>query len=282
MNATAEYFVPPPSRWPIVGAAGLLLLALGAAAWLNAAVAGPYLLGAGAAVLAYVLTGWFGIVISEGRRGLYDDQVEGSLRTGMAWFIYSEVIVFGALFATLFYLRLISIPDLASGDTHALLWPAFKAGWPASGPDIAGSVPAMKASGIPTINTLMLLTSGVMITLAHVALKKGRRGRLIAFLLATILIGILFLRNQASEYYHAYTALHLTLATGAYGATFYTLTGLHGLHVAIGTSVLIVMLARIVRGDFTPKHHVGFLAATWYWHFVGVVWLILFVLVYWL
>jgi cytochrome c oxidase subunit 3 len=282
MNATAEYFVPPPSPWPIVGATGLRLLALGAAAWLTAAVAGPYVLGAGAAVLACVLIGWFGSVIGEGRRGLYDDQVERSLRSGMAWFIYSEVIVFGALFATLFYLRLISVPDLASGDTHALLWPTFKAGWPASGPDITGSVPIMKPSGVPAINTLMLLTSGVMIALAHAALKKGHRGRLIAFLLATIVIGILFLRNQASEYYHAYTALHLTLATGAYGATFYTLTGLHGLHVAIGTSVLMVMLGRILRGDFTPKHHVGFLAATWYWHFVGVVWLILFVLVYWL
>jgi cytochrome c oxidase subunit 3 len=280
MSVTAEYFVPPPSRRPIVGATGLLFVALGAAAWLNEAPAGPYALGAGALVLAYVLVGWFTSVINEGRRGLYDDQVEASFRTGMAWLIFSEVVVFGALFATLFYLRLVSIPDLASGETHTLLWPAFKAGWPASGPDIVGPVSAMKASGVPTINTLMLLTSGVMITLAHAALKKGHRGRLMAFLLATIIIGVLFLRNQASEYYHAYTALHLTLTTGAYGATFFILTGLHGLHVAIGTAFLIVMLERILRGDFTPKHHVGFLLATWYWHFVGVVWLILFVLVY--
>jgi cytochrome c oxidase subunit III len=74
--------------------------------------------------------------------------------------------------------------------------------------------------------------------------------------------------------------MNLTLAAGAYGATFFILTGLHGLHVAIGSAFLLVMLVRILRGDFTAKHQVGFLAATWYWHFVGVVWLILFVVVY--
>jgi len=280
MNATAEHFVPASSPWPIVSAAGLLLVTFGAAAWLNAAAAGPYLFAAGAAVLAFVSVGWFRSDINEGRGGLYDDQVEGSLRSGMAWFIFSEVVVFGALFAALFYLRWIAIPDLASGDTHAMLWPAFKGGWPASGPDIAGPVPTMQASGIPLLNTIMLLASGVMVTLAHAALKKGHRGRVIALLLATVVIGILFLRNQAHEYYHAWTDLHLTLATGAYGATFFALTGLHGVHVAIGTAFMIVMLERVLRGDFTPKHDVGFVAATWYWHFVGVVWLILFVVVY--
>ena len=281
MNApAAEYFVPSPTRWPILAAAGLLILAFGAAAWVNAATAGPYVLAVGAVVVAYVAVGWFGDLIREGRRGLYDDQVEGALRTGMAWFIYSEVVVFGALFGTLFYLRMVSVPGLASGDTHALLRPAFKGGWPVGGPDITGAITAMKASGLPAINTLMLLASGGMVTLAHAALKKGQRGRVIAFLLATIVIGILFLRNQVHEYSHAYTALHLTLASGAYGATFFTITGLHGLHVAIGTGFMVVMLERMLRGDFTAKHDVGFVAATWYWHFVGVVWLIVFVLVY--
>lgn len=280
MNATVEYFVPAPARWPIVGAGALLLMAFGAASWLNDAVAGPYVLDAGAAVLLVVAVGWFGSVIREGRHGLYDDQVERALRTGMAWFIFSEVMVFGALFGALFYLRLIAVPGLTSGDTHALLWPAFKGGWPATGPEIATPISPMRASGIPLINTLILLASGVMVTFAHAALKKGHRGRVMALLLATIVVGILFLRNQAAEYHHAYTALHLTLASGAYGETFFALTGLHGLHVAIGTAFMIVILGRILLGDFTPKHHIGLLLATWYWHFVGVVWLILFVLVY--
>lgn len=282
MSAQTQYFLPAPSRWPIVGSMALLLMAFGAAAWLNSADVGPYVLGAGLIVLLYVLFGWFSALIGEGRSGAYDDQVEGSLRSGMAWFIFSEIVVFAALFATLFYLRWVSIPGLASGDTHSILWPDFKGGWPASGPEIAGSFTAMTALGVPTINTAILLTSGVSITLANAALNQGHRGRLIAFVLTTIVLGLLFLRNQAGEYHHAYTALNLTLATGAYGATFFLLTGLHGLHVAIGSGFLAVMLERILRGDFTPRHHVGFLAATWYWHFVGVVWLILYVVVYWL
>jgi cytochrome c oxidase subunit 3 len=277
-----EYFVPPPARWPIIGALALLLMAFGAAGWINDAGHGPYILVAGTVILACVLVGWFSDVIGEGRHGLYDDQVEAAFRTGMAWFIGSEVVVFAVLFAALFYFRMISIPGLASGDTHSLLWPGFKAGWPSTGPGIATPFTAMAAAGVPTMNTLMLLTSGGMITLAHYALNRGRRSLLAVFVLATIVLGILFLRNQALEYHHAYTALHVTLATGVYGATFFVLTGLHGVHVAIGTAFLIVMLERIIRGDFTAKHHLGFLAATWYWHFVGVVWLILFVLVYWL
>ena len=277
-----EYFVPPPARWPIVGALAFLLMAFGAVGWINGAGTGPYVLIAGVVILARVMVGWFSDVIGEGRHGLYDDQVERSFRTGMAWFIGSEVVVFGVLFAALFYFRIISIPGLASGETHALLWPEFKAGWPSVGPGIDMPLTAMQASGVPTINTLILLTSGIMITLAHHALNRGRRRLLAAFVLATIVLGMVFLKNQAVEYHHAYTALHVTLATGVYGATFFVLTGLHGVHVAIGTAFLIVMLERIIRGDFSAKHHLGFLAATWYWHFVGVVWLILFVLVYWL
>jgi cytochrome c oxidase subunit III len=282
MNATEIYFLPQPARWPIVGSAALLLMASGAAIWLNQGTVGPYVLTAGVAVLVYVLFGWFGAVVSESRRGLHDDQVEASFRIGTAWFIFSEVMVFAVLFAALFYIRMISVPGLASGDTHAMLWPGFKGAWPASGPGIKGTFSAMRAWGIPTLNTAVLLTSGVTVTLAHAALNKAHRGRLAALLLVTIVLGLSFLRMQVSEYHHAYTALNLTLATGAYGATFFVLTGLHGVHVAIGSGFLIVMLARILRGDFTAKHHFAFLAATWYWHFVGVLWLILFVVVYWL
>jgi|ERR1700722_1873802 cytochrome c oxidase subunit III len=282
MSQPAQYFLPPPSQWPIVASMALLLMVSGAAVWLNGGGAGPYVLGIGAVFILYVLFGWFGSLIGEGRRGLYDDQVEGSIRTGMAWFIFSEVAVFAALFAALFYVRVISVPGLASGDTHTFLWPEFHGGWPASGPTIDGSFTPMRPWPIPTINTLLLLTSGLLVTLAHSALEAGHRWRLVALLSATIFLGLLFLSMQATEYHHAYTSLHLTLASGAYGATFFVLTGLHGLHVAIGSIFLMVTLTRVVRGDFTAKHHLGFQAATWYWHFVGVVWLILYVLVYWL
>jgi len=276
------YFVPQPALWPIVAAAALLFMASGGALWLNAGARGPWILAAGGAILAVVLFGWFGTLIIEGRRGAYNDQVERSFRVGMAWFIFSEVVVFATLFAALFYTRLVSVPDLASGETEALLWPGFKAGWPASGPGVEATFSAMKALGIPALNTIMLLSSGAAVTLADRALNRGQRGRLIALLAYTIVVGVLFLRNQASEYHNAYTALHLTLASGAYGQTFFILTGLHGLHVAIGTAFMTVMLGRSVRGDFTAKDHLALQAATWYWHFVGIVWLILYVLVYWL
>jgi cytochrome c oxidase subunit 3 len=276
----SRYFDPLPALWPILIAGALLLMAFGAAAWLNGANAGRFPFALGLASLGGILFSWFAALISEGRGGLYSDQVEGSIRGGMAWFIGSEVVAFGTLIAALFYERFIAVPGLASGDTHMLLWPAFTGGWPASGPLIEGSFTAMKPWVIPTLNTAVLLSSAVAITLANVALNRGYRARLIILVLATIVLGMLFLRMQASEYYHAYTALNLTLATGVYGATFFVLTGLHGLHVAIGTAFLIVMLARILRGDFTAAHHSGFQVATWYWHFVGAVWLIVFIVVY--
>jgi len=282
MSAIDHYFVPPPSRWPIVGAIAALLVTVGAAGWINAAAAGRYVLLAGVAVLAYVVIGWFGAVIGEGRSGVYNDQVERAFRVGMAWFIFSEVVIFAILFWALLYTRFFVENDLAAGDTKALLWPSFSGGWPTSGPGITDTFTAMSGKGIPLLNTLMLLASGGAVTLADSALEKGRRGLLILCLVVTVCLGMLFLRNQASEYHHAYTALHLTLATGAYGATFFVLTGLHGVHVAIGSLFLLVMLARVLHGDFTAKDHLAFQAATWYWHFVGVVWLILFVIVYWL
>ena len=195
---------------------------------------------------------------------MYDDQAERSLRLGMAWFIFSEVIVFGALFAALFYTREISVPDLASGGgSHALLWPGFKGGWPASGPAIEGPLAAMKALGIPALNTIMLLASGVAVTLALVALNRGHRGRLIALLTLTILVGVLFLRNRGFRIPQRIYGLHLTLRSGAYGQTFFILTGLHGVHVAIGTAFMLVILGRILRGDFSAKDHLAFQVATW-------------------
>ena len=280
MTEPEHYFVPEPVSWPLMSAAALLLMAFGAAAWLNEGAAGPYILVLGLLVLVAMVFSWFRGLISEGRSGLYDAQVEAAIRGGMAWFIFSEILVFGALFAALFYERFIAVPGLASGDTHTFLWPAFHGGWPASGPSIAGTFTAMKPWSIPALNTLMLLSSGIAISLANVALNRSRRGLMIGLVLTTVVLGLLFLRLQASEYYHAYTALNLSLATGAYGGTFFILTGLHGLHVAIGTAFMIVTLQRMVRGDFTAKHHLGFQAATWDWHFVGIVWLILFVLVY--
>jgi cytochrome c oxidase subunit 3 len=200
----------------------------------------------------------------------------------MSWFIFSEVMFFAAFFGALFYMRVLSVPGLSTGPTGELLWPDFKAQWPATGPGIEETFSPMGAFGIPAINTLLLLSSGVTVTFAHWALKKNNRGALSLWLLATIVLGVVFLALQGYEYYHAYHELNLTLGMGAYGATFFMLTGFHGFHVTIGTIMLIVILFRCLAGHFKPEHHFGFEAVSWYWHFVDVVWLLLFVLVYWL
>jgi cytochrome c oxidase subunit 3 len=279
--AVRAYYLPQPSRWPIIGACALLLTTSGAATWLNRGAVGPYILAAGTALLIYMLFGWFGTVIRESEAGLYNKQVDVSYRWAMAWFIFSETMFFAAFFGALFYLRWHAIPDLASGDTSQL-WPGFKGGWPATGPGIEGTLTPMHPTGIPLVNTVLLLTSAATLLWAHRGLQKGARGQLKLGLFLTVALGLVFLVLQFSEHYRAWTELGLTLGSGAYGATFFMLTGFHGLHVAIGATVLSVILARSMRGDFTPDDQFAFQAASWYWQFVDVIWLLMYALVYWL
>jgi cytochrome c oxidase subunit 3 len=277
------YYLPQPSHWPLVGSAALVLMALGAVLLMNeAAGAGTIVLLAGVAVLIYMMVGWFGTVIRESESGKFNKQVDLSFRWGMSWFIFSEVMFFAAFFGALFYMRILSVPWLSQADTGQLLWPGFGSQWPAAGPGLKDPFTPMGAWGIPAINTLILLSSGVTVTIAHWALKKNNRGMLSLFLFFTFALGMLFLGLQAYEYGHAYHELNLTLKTGAYGATFFMLTGFHGFHVTIGTIMLIVVWLRVLRGHFTPDHHFAFEGVSWYWHFVDVVWLGLFIFVYWL
>jgi cytochrome c oxidase subunit 3 len=286
------YYLPAPSGWPIVGSFALLLFAGGMVLWANS-MPGSWLVLAGLAVLFYMMFGWFGTVIAESESGKYNAQVDRSFRWGMSWFIFSEVMFFAAFFGALFYARVLSVPWLGEGDNQAILWEGFKAVWPTAGPMGAkaiapmaeagpGQFAPMAALGVPAINTLILLTSGVTVTLAHWGLKKNNRGQLIFWLALTVALGATFLYLQSTEYHEAYTKMGLTLGAGVYGATFFMLTGFHGLHVTIGTIMLLVILLRSIKGHFKPDHHFAFEAVSWYWHFVDVVWLGLFVFVYWL
>ena len=281
LSQSARYYIPEPSRWPIFGSFALLSMALGAASWFNGAGWGKYLVFAGLLVLFYMLAGWFSSVAHESEGGMYNKQVDTSFRWAMSWFIFSEVMFFAAFFGALFYMRVLSVPDLGSLESQALIWPGFKPDWPVSGPGIREQFTPMGAWGIPAINTLILLTSGVTITIAHWGLLKNNRAQLIWGLVATVGLGMLFLTLQIYEYAHAYGELNLKLSMGAYGTTFYMLTGFHGFHVTVGTIMLIVVLFRSVAGHFTPEHHFGFEGVAWYWHFVDVVWLMLFIFVYW-
>lgn len=284
-SSDTHYYVPHGTHWPIFGSIGLFLLVGGAALWMNSADAGPYVLALGVAVTIGMLTGWFGEVINENQAGLYNAQVDRSFRYGMSWFIFSEVMFFGVFFGALFYARALIVPWLAGEGnnffTNALLWPSFESTWPTAGP-ANEPVEKMGAWGIPAINTAILLLSGVTITIAHHALRANHRQQVIIWLAATFLLGFLFIGLQAEEYIHAYTELGLRLDTGIYGATFFLLTGFHGLHVTLGAIMLLVVWLRVVRGHFTPDSHFAFEGVAWYWHFVDVVWLGLFFFVYWL
>ena len=281
-GAKPYYFVPQPSYWPLVGSCALFLLGMGAALWMNSIAAGPWVLLAGFAVLLTMLFGWFGTVIGESEQRLYNKKVDMSFRWSMGWFIFSEVMFFAAFFGALFYVRTLSVPDLGSPTSKQLLWPDFVASWPTDGPYFNEQFTPMGAIGIPLLNTIILLTSGFTLTVAHHALKTGHRAQLKLWLFATIALGFTFLGFQAFEYFHAYHELNLKLSTGVYGSTFFMLTGFHGAHVTIGAIMLSVMLGRAIAGHFDKEHHFAFEAAAWYWHFVDVVWLLLFVLVYWL
>jgi len=275
------YYLPAPSHWPVVGSLALLMLALGATLAIHEMTGGGFLLGAGAATLAAMLLGWFGRVIHESQGGLHDAQVERSFRWGMVWFIFSEVMFFAAFFGALLYAHVVSVPGLASGDS-ALLWPGYSGGWPTAGPGLKAVFTPMAAWGIPALNTLILLSSGATVTWAHWGLKRGRQWQLKAGLALTVVLGMVFIALQAHEYSEAYRHMGLTLGAGIYGATFFMLTGFHGLHVTLGTLMLMVILGRGLAGHFTPERHFAFEAVSWYWHFVDVVWLLLFVFVYWL
>lgn len=269
------YYLPPPSRWPIVGSVALLTLATGFILYLAKSAAGPWIMLAGCLILARMLFGWFGNVVQESNAGRFDGQVDRSFRWGMVWFIFSEVMFFAGFFGALFYIRNIAVPGLADAD---LIWPGYPGGWPTAGPGLKESFSPMPAWGIPALNTVILLSSGATVTWAHWGLLAGRRWQIKLGLALTILLGAIFLVLQAYEYIHA----EFTIRTGVYGATFFMLTGFHGVHVTLGALMLVVILGRVFAGHFTPRQHFAFEAVSWYWHFVNVVWLMLFVFVYWL
>lgn len=269
------YFVPGPSRHPITASFGLLLTAGGAAGWVNGQTWGPYLCGLGLLWFLFVLKSWFGEAINESETGKYGKNIDLSFRWSMGWFIFSEVMFFAAFFGALFYARNIAMPWL--GDlNNKILWPDFAAVWPNLGP--AGVVESFQTMGpwpIPTINTALLLMSGVTLTWAHHALLANKRSQLIQGLVLTILLGAVFMCFQVYEYHHAYSELNLKLTSGIYGSTFFLLTGFHGFHVTLGAIMLTVVLVRVLKGQLTPDHHFAFEGAAWYWHFVDVVWLFL-------
>lgn len=282
-----RYFVPAPSAWPFMLTVGLVSLVVGVSSYLEDKTFGSVPTIAGIVIAIFMIYRWFAGVINESESGLYGAQVDRTYRWSMAWFIFSEVMFFAAFFGALFYARELSLPWLAGAgekiETNAQLWAGFESVWPSNGPaEMGGAFETIPAFGIPLVNTLLLLTSGVTLTLAHHALKEQHRTACILWMWATVALGAVFLFFQVEEYMHAYGDLNLTLESGIYGSTFFMLTGFHGMHVTLGALMLFVITLRIMKGHFKPESHFGFEAVAWYWHFVDVVWIGLFIVVYWL
>ncbi len=281
MSTNSTYYIPHKATWPVIGTVGLMTMLAGFANYLNGSSIGQPLMIVGLSIFIAMLVGWFTLQAKESESGMYNHEVGISYRHGMMWFIFSEIVFFAVFFGTLWYTRNLSVPWLGEGATKELLWPAFDAVWPTNGPGkVGGEFEPMGAWGLPFINTLLLLSSGVTCTWAHHGLLAKNRDQLIKGLLATVALGFLFVCFQAIEYHEAYTEMGLTLGSGVYGSTFFMLTGFHGFHVCVGAIILSVVLFRSTKGHFSPENHFAFEAAAWYWHFVDVVWLGLFIFVY--
>ena len=286
-TATDGYYIPHEARWPIVGSVGLFVTFMGLGSWLNGSGTGEVFFYVGLAIMVFMLFGWFSTVVAESVNGTYNGQVDTSFRMCMAWFIFSEVMFFGAFFGALLYARQFSGPwlgGLGAGGadvTNAVLWAGHDYVWPSDGPaNVGGGFQPMGWFGLPLINTLLLLTSGFTCTVAHHAIKDGDREKMVRWLAATVALGFIFVFCQGFEYYEAYAHLGLKMSSGIYGSTFFMLTGFHGFHVCMGAIMLAVVMLRGMKGHFSAENHFAFEAAAWYWHFVDVVWLGLFVFVY--
>lgn len=287
----SESHIIENSWWPIIGSVALFFLAIGIVQWVHKSILGPILFFIGALIFAYMLFGWFSAVVKESQAGWYDDpQIVRSFRWGMFWFIFTEVAFFGSFFFAFFYARLVSVPTLggAYSDslmTHYLLWPNFQSIWPLiKNPDpsqFVGAQSALRTWGIPALNTLILMTSDVIITWGYWELLRNHRTRLIFAQVITMALAIVFIIFQIVEYGSAYTEHGLKLNSGIYGATFYMLTGVHGIHVLVGVVMVFVIMLRTIRNDFNAQNNFAVAALTWYWHFIDLLWLILFIFVYW-
>jgi len=272
-----DYHILPPDIWPLVGSISAVTLTSGGVLAMHPETfggAGKYVLLLGAVGVLLTFYSWWSNVIKEANAGDHTPVVQLHLRYGMILFIASEVMFFVGWFWAWFDFSLFpSAIQVVDGATQSLFQQEGAAAamtFPHKGLEV------LDAFDLPLLNTLILLCSGTTVTWAHHSLIHGDRDGLKKGLWATILLGALFTAIQAYEY----SAAPFAFGQNTYSSAFYMATGFHGFHVLVGTIFLIVCLKRTYNGDFTPRQHFGFEAAAWYWHFVDVVWLFLFIVVY--
>lgn len=283
-----DYHILPPSPWPMLSSLAALWLAAGGLMWMKDAANGKWVFLSGLAATLFCMASWWVDVVKEARAGDHTPVVQLHLRYGMILFIASEVMFFVGWFWAWFDFALFPAAIAVSGE-HASVVEILEgavATFPPKGMEV------LNAFHLPLLNTFILLLSGTTITWAHHGLIHNQRGGALKGLWGfigvgendvvkkglwlTIILGLIFSSIQAYEYAHA----PFVFGKSNYSSAFYMATGFHGFHVIVGTLFLMVNLLRAYQGDFTPRQHFGFEAAAWYWHFVDVVWLFLFVVVY--
>lgn len=243
--------------WPLTGAIGALIITSGTVKWFQGG--SNFLITLGLAALIFTSIQWWRDVSREASlQGHHSFEVETNIRLGIILFITSEILFFVSFFWAFFHSRL--TPAIEIG----ILWPPK-------------NISAFNPFQIPLLNTIILLSSGVSVTWAHHSLIENNHSQTKTGLLVTVILGLYFTALQGYEYYEA----PFSFADSVYGSTFFIATGFHGLHVIIGTTFLAVCLYRLTTYQFSSRHHFGFEAAAWYWHFVDVVWLFLFISIYW-
>jgi cytochrome c oxidase subunit III len=269
-----DYHLVEPSIWPLIGSIAAFTMLGGLVLLMHDHVAGPWVMGLGVAGVIATFWFWWADVIREAHGGFHTPVVQLHLRYGMILFIASEVMFFVGWFWSWFDFSLFPRPlEVVEGVTSNMIGQDGAMAllqWPPKGIEV------LNAFDLPLINTLILLCSGTTVTWAHHALLNGNRKGLIQGLWLTIALGILFSFIQSYEY----SVAPFGFGGSNYSSAFYMATGFHGFHVLIGTIFLMVCLGRAYKGHFTPRQHFGFEAAAWYWHFVDVVWLFLFIVVY--
>lgn len=259
LKTTHSYHLVDPSPWPIVSSVAALMFTSGLVMYMHKYTGGWSLMLTGFTSIIYVMFTWWRDVI---REAMYENKhtaaVQKGLRLGMILFIVSEVMFFFAFFWAFFHSSIAPVHNIGG------VWPPK-------------AITTINIYTLPATNTALLLTSGASVTWAHHSLRARAKKHALVALLCTLILAILFTCLQGLEYLNA----PFNISDGIYGSCFYMTTGFHGFHVFIGTVSLFVSFIRIVLNHFTNKHHFGFEAAIWYWHFVDVVWLFLFAAIYW-
>nr|WOR80633.1 cytochrome c oxidase subunit 3 [Curtos sp.] len=257
LNKNHTFHLVEISPWPILGAMSTMIMLTGVIKWFHLYNMNLFTIGSISTLM--IMFQWWRDSTREGTlQGLHTFTVVNGLRWGMILFITSEVLFFMSFFWSFF---------------HSSLSPSIEIGmmWPPK------SIIPFNPLQIPLLNTIILISSGISVTWAHHSLMENNFKQSIYSLTLTILLGIYFSILQAYEYMES----SFTIADSVYGSTFFMATGFHGIHVIIGTSFLLVCLIRLMFNHFSSKHHFGFEAAAWYWHFVDVVWLFLYISIYW-